>query len=520
MADEKNISRPPTRWETLSNKLFRRFSYLVAWSTVAVVALIVFVIARGAMPAMRSQGMHFLTGKTWDTNAAKADFSDFLDRAGKGDKSAVETLHKLGLDPDKLAPKGAGDQLGAQDKAFSEVAVALTTVQDAAERNELAKQIYGRRGPDIVQLAIKPTTGYDRKQATEYEQKFVKQVGSGDEDAVGVAKKLKLDPDEASKTTADVLFPRLAKAIRAYRLKREQAALAKKVYGPEGPEVVEELTQLPNVSVAAGEYGILPAIWGTMYSSVLAVIFGGLFGLAVAIFLSERFLSTFAFSTLKLLNLHLTPIGMRLPNMLETTVKSLVELLAAIPSVVYGLWGIYVLIPFIDARFENLHQLFPSFPEITITKSMLPASIVLAIMILPTVSAISRDALVSVPPKLREAAYGLGATRWETIFGVILPTARIGIVGSVLLGFGRAIGETMALAMLVGNQNFISLSLFSPAYTLAALLADKFKEPGGEMDSVLMYAALVLLALTLAVNVLGALVLQQSGTRLRGARAK
>jgi phosphate transport system permease protein len=131
-------------------------------------------------------------------------------------------------------------------------------------------------------------------------------------------------------------------------------------------------------------------------------------------------------------------------------------------------------------------------------------------MILPTITAISRDALVSVPPKLRMAAYGLGATRWETVLAVILPTATRGIVGGVILAFGRALGETMALAMLVGNSNHISLSLFSPANTLAALLANNFPEAGAKQVSVLMFAALVLLGITLVVNVAGALIIQRA----------
>jgi phosphate transport system permease protein len=126
------------------------------------------------------------------------------------------------------------------------------------------------------------------------------------------------------------------------------------------------------------------------------------------------------------------------------------------------------------------------------------------------VTAISRDALVSVPPKLRMAAYGLGATRWESIFAVILPTASRGIAGGVVLAFGRALGETMALAMLVGNSNQINLSLFSPANTLAALLANNFPEAGPKEIGLLMYAALVLLAITLAVNIVGALILQRA----------
>jgi len=139
-----------------------------------------------------------------------------------------------------------------------------------------------------------------------------------------------------------------------------------------------------------------------------------------------------------------------------------------------------------------------------------PAVIVLAIMILPTITAISRDALVTVPGKLRMAAYGLGATRWEAILAVILPTASRGIFGGVVLAFGRALGETMALAMLVGNANQISVSLFSPANTLAALLANNFPEAGAQEVSVLMYAALVLLGITLLVNILGELILQRA----------
>jgi phosphate transport system permease protein len=141
---------------------------------------------------------------------------------------------------------------------------------------------------------------------------------------------------------------------------------------------------------------------------------------------------------------------------------------------------------------------------------VLPAVIVLAIMILPTITAISRDALVAVPPKLRMAAYGLGATRWETVLAVILPTASRGIFGGIVLAFGRALGETMALAMLVGNSNQISLSMFSPANTLAALLANNFPEAGAKQIGVLMYAALVLLGITLVVNVVGAMIIERA----------
>jgi phosphate transport system permease protein len=149
---------------------------------------------------------------------------------------------------------------------------------------------------------------------------------------------------------------------------------------------------------------------------------------------------------------------------------------------------------------------------------MLPASLVLAIMVLPTVSALSRDALVAVPGRLKEAAIGLGATRWEAILGVLIPTALTGIVGSIMLGFGRALGETMALAMLVGNANQFSISLFSPGTTLAARLALNFPEAKGTESQVLMYAALVLLAIMLFVNVIGTLIVARASRKLRGIR--
>ena len=273
--------------------------------------------------------------------------------------------------------------------------------------------------------------------------------------------------------------------------------------------------------VNRGEFGILPQIWGTLYSSVLALIIGGVLGLAVAIFLSERFLSSFVFAILKFFGVQFRPFWGKLPDQAENLLKNLVELLAAIPSVVYGLWGIFVVVPLIRPWCNAIHRSFGGIPFFGTELSgpgMLPAAIVLAIMILPTISAISRDALSTVPPKLREAAYGLGATRWEAVFGVIMPTATAGIIGSILLAFGRALGETMALAMLVGNQNTVSLSLFSPGNTLAALLANNFAEAGPTSIGVLMYAALVLMGITLLVNIIGALILQQTTKDLRGAR--
>jgi phosphate transport system permease protein len=242
-------------------------------------------------------------------------------------------------------------------------------------------------------------------------------------------------------------------------------------------------------------YGILPEIWGTVYTSVIGVGLGTLFGVAIAIFLTEDFV----------------------PPAVATVCKNLIELLAAIPSVVYGLWGIFVVIPTIrplsDWMFEHLSWI-PIFGTRLRGPGVLPAALVLAIMVLPTISAISRDALASVPNRLREAAYGLGATQWESIIGVVLPTASRGIYGAIILAFGRALGETMALAMLVGNDNTLSVSIFSPANTIAALLANRFAEASPADVAALMYAALVLLAITLAVNIVGTWVVHRTSVNL------
>jgi phosphate transport system permease protein len=260
-------------------------------------------------------------------------------------------------------------------------------------------------------------------------------------------------------------------------------------------------------------YGILAEIWGTLFTSVLAVGLGTAFGVAVAVFLSEGYLGQAVFALLRRMHLELHPLWAKLPEQLERLLKNLVELLAAIPSVVYGLWGLFVVIPLIRPMCNWLHLKvgwIPLFATDLSGPGVLPAVIVLSIMILPTITAISRDALVSVPSKLRMAAYGLGATRWEALLAVILPTASRGILGGVVLAFGRALGETMALAMLVGNSNQISVSVFSPANTLAALLANNFPEAGVKQVGVLMYAALVLLGITLVVNIIGAVIIQRA----------
>lgn len=244
-------------------------------------------------------------------------------------------------------------------------------------------------------------------------------------------------------------------------------------------------------------FGILPAIWGTLYSSLLALAVGGFFGITIAIFLTQDFL----------------------PPKLAMVFRTIMEMLAAIPSVVFGLWGIYVVIPAIRPLADALHAYLGWIPFFSTTLSgpgLLPAALVLSIMVLPTVAAISQDALQLVPYRTKEAAFGMGATRWEAILRVMLPTAAGGIFSALVLGFGRALGETMALAMLIGNNNQVSLSMFAPANTLASLLASNFPEAGQVERQALLYAALVLLAITLAVNIMGTAMLNFTTRRMTG----
>ncbi len=246
-------------------------------------------------------------------------------------------------------------------------------------------------------------------------------------------------------------------------------------------------------------FGVLPFIVGTAASSFIAILFAFPLGVAIAIFLSENFL----------------------PLPVRQVIRFVVEMLAAIPSVVYGLWGIFVVIPLVKifGAWAVTHlSSIPLFAGPAYGNSMLTASIVLALMILPTLTAISRNALTAVPKTLREGAYALGATRWEAILGVILPTAAPGVVAATILALGRAMGETMAVAMLIGNSSRLSWSLLSPGGTLAGLLANQFGEAEGLQVNSLMYAALILVVITLAVNLLGEAVLRYTQKQTAGIR--
>ncbi len=237
----------------------------------------------------------------------------------------------------------------------------------------------------------------------------------------------------------------------------------------------------------AGEFGALPFIWGTLYSSVLALLFATPIALGIAVFISE-----------------LCPAALRQPLVFVT------ELLAAIPSIVYGLWGIFVLVPAVrslETSLPDTVRKLPLFSGPPLGLGMLSAALILAIMVIPFISSISREVLKSVPPAQREGAYALGATRFEAIRAALF-YARTGIIGAVMLGFGRALGETMAVTMVIGNNPKISASLFAPQYTMAAVVANEFAEAADDLYlSALVEIGLVLFIITLIINSLSRLLI-------------
>jgi phosphate transport system permease protein len=193
------------------------------------------------------------------------------------------------------------------------------------------------------------------------------------------------------------------------------------------------------------------------------------------------------------------------PKMVRQPVAFVIGLLAAIPSVVYGLWGIFVLVPVLRKTafpfLRNVLGFLPLFQGPIYGPSMLAAGIILAVMVMPYVMSVSREVLLAVPNSQREAALALGATRWEAVITAVLPYARSGIVGAIILGLGRALGETMAVTMLIGNRHEVAASLFAPGYTMAAAIANEFSEAATDLHfSALTYVAFLLFVLTVLVN--------------------
>jgi phosphate transport system permease protein len=234
-----------------------------------------------------------------------------------------------------------------------------------------------------------------------------------------------------------------------------------------------------------GDFGARPFIWGTLYSSALALLISTPIALGIAIYISEL-----------------------APNWARRPLVFLTELLAAIPSIVYGLWGVFVLVPFVrslQVATPEWMRVIPLFSGPPLGVGMLSAALILSIMVIPFSSSVAREVLKAVPQAQREGAYALGATRWEAIRMAVF-YARTGIIGAVMLGFGRALGETMAVTMVIGNNPQISWSLYAPQYTMAAVLANEFTEAADNLYlNALVEIGLVLFVITLIINAISRL---------------
>jgi phosphate transport system permease protein len=241
----------------------------------------------------------------------------------------------------------------------------------------------------------------------------------------------------------------------------------------------------------SGEFGALPFLWGTLYSSFLALCLSTPVALGIAVFLSEM-----------------------APSALRQPLVFLTDLLAAIPSIIYGLWGIFVLVPLVRAfemKLPDWLRATPLFKGPPLGVGMLAAALVLAVMVLPYTASVAREVLRAVPPSQREAALALGATRWESI-KVALHFGRTGVMGAILLGLGRALGETMAVTMVIGNTPKASLSLVAPQYTMAAVIANEFTEAADQLYlDALVEIGLVLFVVTVAINALSRLLIWRVG---------
>ena len=238
-------------------------------------------------------------------------------------------------------------------------------------------------------------------------------------------------------------------------------------------------------------FGAWPFIFGTLLTTAIGLVIAAPLGIGVAIFLAEL-----------------------APSWLKGPVAYLVELLAAVPSVVYGLWGIFVLAPLLQAHVEPWLQAhfgkLPLFQGAPYGVGFLAAGLILALMVVPFIIGISKEVIAAVPISQREAAYALAATKWDAIWNVVLPSARSGILGGIMLGMGRALGETMAVTMVIGNRPAVSSSLFAPGYTLASVIANEFTEATTQVYiSALLEIGLVLFGITLLVNIIARLFVWQ-----------
>ncbi|GAB3672463.1 phosphate ABC transporter permease subunit PstC [Salinisphaera aquimarina] len=228
-------------------------------------------------------------------------------------------------------------------------------------------------------------------------------------------------------------------------------------------------------------FGALPAIYGTVVSSAIAILIATPISLGIAIFLTEK-----------------------CPSRLRQPLATTVELLAGVPSIIYGMWGVQVLAPFLQSHFP---QILPA------GTGLFTAGLILAIMIVPFITSVTRDVLMTVPTHIRESAYGVGCTTWEVVRYIMLPSVKGGVVGAIILGLGRALGETMAVTFVIGNNLFFAPTLFGQGTSIAALIANQFPEADGAQRSALLALGLVLFIITFAVLAVARVMLSRMDRR-------
>lgn len=311
------------------------------------------------------------------------------------------------------------------------------------------------------------------------------------------------EPDTAKRLNGDTVF-RYLTTLFAFSILAILALMLYEMAGESMPSIKAfglKFVSSSDWDAVQETFGALPYLYGSVVSSVLALLLATPLSIGAALFITEI-----------------------APGRLGSIVAPLVELLAAIPSVIYGLWGVLVMAPWLQTTVQPFliehFGFIPLFDGAPYGVSMLAAVFILMIMVVPIITSITREVLLAVPQNQKEAAIALGATRWETIKVAILPYGKSGILGAAILGLGRAIGETMAVTMVIGNAPNISLSLLSPAYTMPSVIANEFAEATTKLHaSALMEIGLILMVVTLIVNALARLLIWSVSREAKGGAA-
>jgi len=305
--------------------------------------------------------------------------------------------------------------------------------------------------------------------------------------------------------TSDALFAALTRSSAIFVLLLLGAVFVSLIIGgwPAAREFGLEFLTSQSWNPVTEKFGGIAPIYGTIVTSVIALAIAVPVGLGIAVFLTET-----------------------CPPRLRRPIGTAIELLAGIPSIIYGIWGLFVFAPFLQRTLQP--ALIDAFAGVPVLNSlfagppygigMLTASFILAIMVLPFITAVARDVFLTVPPMLKEAAYGIGCTRWEVVSSIVLPYTRVGVIGGIMLALGRALGETMAVTFVIGNAHKIAPSLFAPGTTISATIANEFTEAVGDLyTSSLILLGLILFVITFIVLACARLLLyrleKQGGAR-------